>query len=186
MLIGYARVSTLDQKLDAQEDLLRAAGCEKIITDKISGTIKERSGLTEIKKFLRCGDTLVVWRLDRLGRSLKDLIDWVAYLENKGVALRSLHESIDTSTSTGKLVFHLFGALAEFERNLIQERTMTGLSAARVRGRLGGRPKVLNADKQQLAVQLYEAKKTSVKKICEMLEISKPTLYSYIRANDKP
>jgi DNA invertase Pin-like site-specific DNA recombinase len=185
MLIGYARVSTHDQQLDAQEDLLRAAGCEKILTDKISGTVTERSGLNEIKKFLRCGDTLVVWRLDRLGRSLKDLIDWVSYLENQGVALRSLHESIDTSTSTGKLVFHLFGALAEFERNLIQERTMTGLSAARARGRLGGRPKTLNADKQQLAIQLYDAKKTSVKKICEMLEISKPTLYAYIRANSK-
>jgi DNA invertase Pin-like site-specific DNA recombinase len=185
MLIGYARVSTLDQKLDAQEDLLRAAGCEKVITDKVSGTATERSGLNEIKKFLRSGDTLVVWRLDRLGRSLRDLIDWVAYLENHGVALRSLHESIDTSTSTGKLVFHLFGALAEFERNLIKERTMTGLSAARARGRLGGRPKQLNADKQQLAIQLYESKKTSVKKICEMLEISKPTLYAYIRASAK-
>lgn len=121
----------------------------------------------------------------RLGRSLKDLINWVAYLENNGVALRSLHESIDTSTSTGKLVFHLFGAFAEFERNLIQERTMTGLSAARARGRMGGRPKQLSADKQQLAIQLYEAKKTSVKKICEMLEISKPTLYTYIKANYK-
>jgi len=185
MLICYARVSTLDQKLDAQEDLLRAAGCEKVITDKVSGTATERSGLNEIKKFLRSGDTLVVWRLDRLGRSLRDLIDWVAYLENHGVALRSLHESIDTSTSTGKLVFHLFGALAEFERNLIKERTMTGLSAARARSRLGGRPKQLNPDKQQLAIQLYEAKKTSVKKVCEMLEISKPTLYAYIRASAK-
>ena len=185
MLIGYARVSTHDQLLDAQEDLLRAAGCEKILTDKISGTVAERSGLNEVKKLLRSGDTLVVWRLDRLGRSLKDLIDWVSYLETQGVALKSLHESIDTSTSTGKLVFHLFGALAEFERNLIQERTMMGLSAARARGRLGGRPKRLTADKQQLAVDLYEAKKTSVKKICELLAISKPTLYAYIRANQK-
>lgn len=145
----------------------------------------ERSGLNEVKKLLRQGDTLVVWRLDRLGRSLKDLIDWVAYLDSQGVALKSLHESIDTSTSTGKLVFHLFGALAEFERNLIQERTMTGLSAARARGRLGGRPKRLNTDKQQLAVQRYEAKRTSIKKICEMLAISKPTLYAYVRASQK-
>ncbi len=183
MLIGYARVSTQDQLLDAQEDLLRGAGCEKILTDKISGTVAERSGLNEVKKLLRSGDTLVVWRLDRLGRSLKDLIDWVAYLDSQGVALKSLHESIDTSTSTGKLVFHLFGALAEFERNLIQERTMMGLSAARARGRLGGRPKLLTADKQQLAVDLYEAKKTSIKKICEMLAISKPTLYAYVRAS---
>ena len=183
MVIGYARVSTQDQLLDAQEDLLRGAGCEKILTDKISGTVAERSGLNEVKKLLRSGDTLVVWRLDRLGRSLKDLIDWVAYLDSQGVALKSLHESIDTSTSTGKLVFHLFGALAEFERNLIQERTMMGLSAARARGRLGGRPKLLTADKQQLAVDLYEAKKTSIKKICEMLAISKPTLYAYVRAS---
>lgn len=183
MLIGYARVSTHDQQLNAQEDLLRAAGCEKILTDKVSGTVTERSGLNEVKKLLRSGDTLVVWRLDRLGRSLKDLIDWVAYLESEGVALKSLHESIDTATSTGKLVFHLFGALAEFERNLIQERTMTGLSAARARGQLGGRPNALNADKQQLAVQLYLDKKTSVGKICEMLAISKPTLYAYVRSN---
>ena len=185
MLIGYARVSTHDQLLDAQEDLLRGAGCERILTDKISGTVAERSGLNQVKKLLRSGDTLVVWRLDRLGRSLKDLIDWVAYLDGQSVALKSLHESIDTSTSTGKLVFHLFGALAEFERNLIQERTMTGLSAARARGRLGGRPKRLNTDKQQLAVQLYEAKNTSIKKICEMLAISKPTLYAYVRANQQ-
>lgn len=185
MLIGYARVSTQDQLLDAQEDLLRGAGCEKILTDKISGTVAERSGLNEVKKLLRSGDTLVVWRLDRLGRSLKDLIDWVAYLDSQGVALKSLHESIDTSTSTGKLVFHLFGALAEFERNLIQERTMMGLSAARARGRLGGRPKLLTADKQQLAIDLYEAKKTSIKKICEMLVISKPTLYAYVRASQR-
>ena len=185
MLIGYARVSTYDQRLDAQEDLLRAAGCERILTDKISGTVAERSGLNEVRKLLRAGDTLVVWRLDRLGRSLKDLLDWVTYLDTQGVALKSLHEAIDTSTSTGKLVFHLFGALAEFERNLIQERTMTGLTAARARGRLGGRPKSLDADKQQLALQLYEAKKTTVKKICELLAISKPTLYAYVRAAQK-
>lgn len=102
------RPTVLDQKLDAQEDLLRAAECKKIITDKVSGTATERSGLNQIKKFISSGDTLVVWRLDQLGRSLRHLIDWVAYLENYGIALRSLHESIDTSTSTGKLVFHIF------------------------------------------------------------------------------
>lgn len=186
MLIGYARVSTHDQLLDAQEDLLRGAGCERILTDKISGTVAERPGLNEVKKLLRAGDTLVVWRLDRLGRSLRDLIDWVAYLDTQRVALKSLHESIDTSTSTGKLIFHVFGALAEFERNLIQERTMTGLSAARARGRLGGRPKALTTDKQRLALQLYEAKQTPIKQICELLSISKPTLYAYVRANRQP
>ena len=181
MLIGYARVSTQDQVLHAQEDQLRAAGCERIITDTMSGKVSERPGLTEIKKLLRQGDTLVVWRLDRLGRSLRDLIDWVAYLDSEGVALKSLHESIDTGTSTGKLVFHLFGALAEFERNLIKERTMAGLASARARGRLGGRPTTLDPDKQQLAIRLYEAKNTTVKEICEMLKITKPTLYTYVR-----
>ena len=181
MLIGYARVSTQDQVLHAQEDQLRAAGCERIFTDQVSGKVSERPGLTEIKKILRQGDTLVVWRLDRLGRSLRDLIDWVAYLDSEVVALKSLHESIDTGTSTGKLVFHLFGALAEFERNLIKERTMAGLASARARGRLGGRPTTLDPDKQQLAIRLYEAKNTTVKEICEMLKITKPTLYTYVR-----
>ena len=120
-------------------------------------------------------------RLDRLGRSLKDLIDWINYLDTEGVALKSLQESIDTSTATGKLVFHVFGALAEFERNLILERTQAGLSAARARGILGGRPKSLDADKKQVVIDLYNEKKLTVKKICEMMGISKPTLYDYVR-----
>ncbi|GAB3177576.1 recombinase family protein [Telluribacter humicola] len=182
MLIGYARVSTQDQNLNAQEDQLRAAGCERIYTDKISGTVSDRSGLTELRKQLRRGDTLVVWRLDRLGRSLRDLIEWVTYLDAEGVALRSLHESIDTSTSTGKLVFHLFGALAEFERNLIQERTNAGLAAARARGRKGGRPEQLKPELRELAIQTYHSKKKTVKEICEMFGISKPTLYAYVKA----
>lgn len=126
----------------------------------------------------------MVWRLDRLGRSLKDLIDWVAYLESQGVALKSLHESIDTSTSTGKLVFHLFGVggvRAQFDSGADDDRSV-GCTGA---GTVGGRPKLLTVDKQQLAVQLYEAKKTSVKKICEMLSISKPMLYAYVRANQQ-
>ncbi|HEV7330924.1 MAG TPA: recombinase family protein [Flavisolibacter sp.] len=181
MLIGYARVSTQLQVDSLQQDALKAAGCEKIFTDKVSGTVTERPGLTKLKEHLRKGDTLVVWRLDRLARSLRDLIDWVSYLDAKGVALKSIHEAIDTSTSTGKLVFHIFGALAEFERNLIQERTKAGLAAARARGRLGGRPKSLNKDKRQLAVDLYNEKKHTVDKICEMVGVSKPTLYSIIR-----
>ena len=136
MLIGYARVSTFDQNPDLQKDALEKAGCEKIFTDIISGTVSQRPGLTKIKEILRKGDTLVVWRLDRLGRSLKDLIDWMNYLDTEGVALRSLQESIDTSTATGKLVFHVFGALAEFERNLIQERTEAGLSAGPSQGQI--------------------------------------------------
>jgi DNA invertase Pin-like site-specific DNA recombinase len=182
MKIGYARVSTLDQNPDLQRDALKKAGCEKVFVDQVSGTVVARPGLEKIKELLRSGDTLVVWRLDRLGRSLPDLIGWVTYLETQGVALQSLHETIDTSTPTGKLTFHLFGALAEFERNLIRERTQAGLAAARARGRLGGRPKALDSDKRQLAVELYHQKKMSVSKICTMLGISKPTLYSYVRA----
>ncbi len=182
MKIGYARVSTLDQNLDAQIDALRAAGCDEIITDKVTGTVAKREGLDKIRLMLREGDTLIVWRLDRLGRSLKNLIEWVNFLEERGAALQSLHESINTSTSTGRLVFHIFGALAEFERNLIQERTMVGLAAARARGRKGGAKKKLNKDKRALAVKLYKEQKTPIYKICEMMGISRPTLYKYVRA----
>lgn len=179
--IGYARVSTLDQNPQLQHDALEKAGCEKIYVDQVSGTVAQRPGLVEIKKQLRAGDTLVVWRLDRLGRSLRDLISWAEYLEVEGVALQSLQEAIDTSTPSGKLTFHLFGALAEFERNLIRERTSAGLAAARARGRLGGRPKRLAKDKRDLAVRLYNEKELSVRKICEVMSISKPTLYAYVR-----
>ena len=181
MLIGYARVSTFDQNPDLQKDALEKAGCEKIFTDTVSGTVPQRPALTKAKEILRKGDTLVVWRLDRLGRSLKDLIEWLNYLDTEGVALKSLQESIDTSTPTGKLVFHIFGALAEFERQLIVERTQAGLSAARARGRLGGRPKTLDADKKQVVIDLYNERKLPVQKICEMMGISKPTLYNYVR-----
>ena len=128
------------------------------------------------------GDTLTVWRLDRLSRSLKDLIDLVSQLEARGIGLKSLHESIDTTSSSGKLIFHVFGALAEFERNLIRERTQAGLAAARARGRRGGRPKSLDAAKRAIAVNLYDEKKHSVKEICEVMGVSKPTLYKYIQA----
>lgn len=161
MLIGYARVSTDDQKSDLQEDALKAAGCEKIIVDKVSGVKTERSGLTQLSELLRKGDTLVVWRLDRLGRSLKDLIEWVNRLEQWGVSFRSLEESIDTRSSSGKLIFHIFGALAEFERNLIEDRTRAGLAAARARGRKGGRPKSLDTTKRQLTVELYQEKEAT-------------------------
>lgn len=180
--IGYARVSTLDQNPDLQHDALIRAGCEKILVDQVSGSTAVRPGLEKAKELLRAGDMLVVWRLDRLGRSLQDLIAWAAWLAENGVALQSLQEVIDTSTSTGRLTFHLFGALAEFERNLIRERTQAGLDAARSRGRLGGRPKTLDPDKRDLAVRLYDEKKLPIAKICAMMRISKPTLYAYIRA----
>ncbi|MCF7971163.1 MAG: recombinase family protein [Methylococcaceae bacterium] len=179
--MGYARVSTHDQHLNLQEDALRKEGCEKIFFDEISGTVASRPGLDKLKEQLRSGDTLVVGRLDRLGRSIRDLIDWVTTLENDGVGFRSLQESIDTTTSNGKLVFHLFAALAEFERNLISERTRAGLDAARARGRKGGRPKALDDEKRKLLIDFYEQKKTPVNTLCKMMEISKPTLYSYIK-----
>ena len=182
MKIGYARVSTLEQNLDLQKDALLAAGCEKVITDKASGSSTARPGLEKLKEQLRADDTLVVWRLDRLGRSLRDLIGWMTYLEERKVGLLSLHEAIDTTTTSGKLTFHLFGALAEFERNLIRERTQAGLAAARARGRKGGRPTALGKDKRDLAVKLYYDNEVPIAKICSMLGISKPTLYAYVRS----
>ncbi|HDQ1703891.1 TPA: recombinase family protein [Escherichia coli] len=133
-------------------------------------------------QYARAGDTVVVWRLDRLSRSFKDLIEMVSLLESRGIGLRSLQEAIDTSSSSGKLIFHIFGALAEFERNLIRERTQAGLKSARARGKKGGRPKSLSKDKQALAVRLYDERKYTVTQICEIMGISKPTLYKYIAA----
>lgn len=182
MLVGYARVSTDDQNLHLQRDALDQAGCEQIFEDQFSGAKAERPGLQQVLQYARSGDTIVVWRLDRLSRSLKDLIEMVTLLESKGIGLRSLQEVIDTSSSSGKLIFHIFGALAEFERNLIRERTQAGLQAARARGRKGGRPKALNKDKQALAVKLYDEKKHTIDQICEMMGVSKPTLYKYIQA----
>jgi len=180
MKIGYCRVSTTDQNLNLQTDALNIAGCEKIFNDVISGAKSKRLGLTGVIEYARKGDTIVVWRLDRLGRSLKDLIAIVGELENKGVELESLHESINTKTSSGKLYFHMFAALAEFERNIISERTKAGLDAARARGRLGGRPKGLSKSRRKHAVELYNAKEKPIKEICEIMSISKPTLYKYI------
>ena len=180
MQIGYARVSTIEQNVAPQIDQLNDAGCERIFRDKASGAKTERPGLQEAIEFLREGDSLVVWRLDRLGRSLRHLIDTVSELEERGIGFRSLQESIDTTTSGGRLIFHIFGALAEFERNLIRERTMAGLRAARARGRIGGRPRKLDAKKTELAYRLYDEKKYAVKEICQMLGVSKPTLYSYL------
>jgi DNA invertase Pin-like site-specific DNA recombinase len=180
MLIGYARVSTTEQDLALQTDALKKAGCDNIFDDTASGASTQRPGLTEALSYVRKGDTLVVWRLDRLGRSLRHLIDVIADLEKRGIGFRSLQESIDTTTSGGRLIFQIFGALAEFERNLIRERTQAGLTAARVRGRLGGRPKALDTNKIALAFRLYDEKKHTIIEICQMLKISKPTLYAYL------
>ncbi|PUA41271.1 transposon DNA-invertase [Pseudomonas protegens] len=182
MLIGYARVSTDDQLLDLQRDALATAGCERVFEDTASGAKAERIGLTALLATLRLrrGDTVVIWRLDRLGRSLKDLIRLVEQLDAAGVGLRSLQESIDTASIGGRLVFHLFGALAEFERNLIRERTQAGLSAARARGRKGGRKKRLDPAKQELALRLYHERQHTVAEICRMMGIGRSTLYNYL------
>ncbi len=180
MLIGYARVSTEDQNLALQRDALTAAGCERIYEDKASAAKAGRPGLKLALEVARAGDTLVVWRLDRLGRSLKDLIALAEALDKQGIGLKSLKEALDTTSSGGRLIFHMFAALAEFERDLIRERTQAGLSAARARGRLGGRPKLLTPEKRRLAVQLYRAKEHSIAEICRLMGVSKPTLYSYL------
>lgn len=180
MLIGYARVSTDDQNLDLQRDALQAAGCERVFEDMVSGARADRTGLAALMSMLRAGDTVVIWRLDRLGRSLKNLIELVERLEAAKVGLRSLQENIDTTSSGGKLVFHLFGALAEFERNLIRERTQAGLLAARARGRMGGRPKRLDPAKLALALKLHRERNHTVEEICKMMGISKSTLYNYL------
>jgi DNA invertase Pin-like site-specific DNA recombinase len=188
MLIGYARVSTYEQTLNLQQDALTKAGCDKIFTDTASGAKSERKGLEEALNYVRKGDTLVVWRLDRLGRSLTHLIATMTNLEERGIGFKSLTENIDTTTSGGKLIFHIFGALAEFERNLISERTTAGLTAARARGRIGGRPKALTPQQRKIAQALYDDPNNSILEICRTLKISKVTLYRSIkpRESQKP
>jgi DNA invertase Pin-like site-specific DNA recombinase len=185
MQIGYGRVSTTDQTLSLQRDALTAAHCSPIYTDTMSGTKDRRPGLEQALSHLRAGDTLVVWRLDRLGRSLKHLIETIHDLEQRGVGFRSLTENIDTTTPGGKLIFHIFGSLAEFERALIVERTQAGLAAARARGRNGGRPRGsvrYDPKKLALAQQLYAEHKRSVAEICKTLEIPRTTFYRYLAA----
>jgi DNA invertase Pin-like site-specific DNA recombinase len=186
MLIGYARVSTQDQTLALQQDALTQHGCTRVFTDVASGAKAERTGLDEALSFARAGDTLVVWRLDRLGRSLAHLIETVRGLEQRGVSFRSLTEQIDTTTSGGKLIFHVFGALAEFERDLIRERTQAGLAAARARGRNGGRPKALSERQVAMAQKLYADKSNTVADICKTLGVSRATLYRVVRSNAAP
>lgn len=184
MKLGYARVSTRDQDLNLQLDALTAQGCQKIFQEKITGASKDRPELTRLLEQLREGDTVVIWKLDRLGRSLKDLVALVTEIQAKGAGLQSLNDSIDTTTPQGKLTFHLFAALAEFEREIIRERTMAGLQAARARGRKGGRPKGLSRKAEHLAMiaeKFYKEGELTVTEICQELSISRSTLYSYLR-----
>jgi DNA invertase Pin-like site-specific DNA recombinase len=184
MKIGYARVSTRDQNLELQIDALTKAGCDKIYQDIASGARAERPALNEMIRNLRPGDVLVIWKLDRLGRSLNHLISLVNDLMEKKIGLQSLHDPIDTTTPQGRLSFNLFASLAEFERDLIRERTQAGLSAARARGRNGGRPKGLpqKAEATACAAEtLYKEGKLTVNEIAEKLGIAKSTLYAYLR-----
>ena len=184
-LIGYARVSTDDQNAQLQTDALKAAGCVKVFTDTASGSLASRPQLDKMIDQLRPGDVVVVWRLDRLGRSLKNLIALVEDLAKAGVGFRSLSESIDTTTANGKLFFSIMGALAEFERDLIRERTMAGLAAARARGRVGGRPPVMTPEKVAVARQMYDSKEHTVEAIAKTLGVSRKTIYRHLEPRTK-
>lgn len=184
MNIGYARVSTREQNLDLQKDALQKAGCIEIFEEKVSGAGKERPQLARLIEQLRKGDILTIWKLDRLGRSTKDLIQLVNKIQDKGAELKSLNDHIDTTTPHGKLTFHMFAALAEFEKDIIRERTLAGLATARARGRVGGRPKGLSKKAEHTAIiaqRLYEEGQKTITEICEELSISRATLYNYLR-----
>lgn len=184
MKIGYARVSTQDQDLSLQLDALKTAGCGKIYKEKMTGSTRDRPELQKLLDQLREGDIVVIWKLDRLARSLKDLVNLVNEIQEKGGALHSLNDQIDTTTPHGKFTFHVFAALAEFERDIIRERTKAGLTAARARGRVGGRPKGLSKKAQHTAIiaeKLYQERELTVKEICDQLSISRGTLYNYLR-----
>ena len=178
--IGYARVSTRQQDLALQLDALERAECARVFRDVGSGTIRTRPQLEACLDYLRTVDTLVVWRLDRLGRSLRHLVDLIAQLEQRHIAFLSLWESIDTTTAAGKLQLHLFAALAEFERDIIRERTRAGLVAARARGKRGGRPRKLDAKKKTQALTLHGDKTNTIADICRTLRVGRTTLYRYL------
>ena len=184
MKIGYARVSTKEQNLDLQVDALKNVGCEKIYKEYVSGVKADRPELEKLMNHLRKGDVVIIWKLDRLGRSLKHLVELVATFNEKEVGLLSLNDPVDTTTPQGRLVFNIFASLAEFERDIIRERTKAGLEAARSRGRLGGRPKGLSKEAEKTAIAakvLYQQKELSISEICEKLNISKSTLYRYLK-----
>src|SRR5690349_875860 len=182
MLIGYARVSTVEQNLALQRDALTEAGCQRIFTEQMSGAVTDRPALHDALEFARSGDTLIVWKLDRLARSMKQLIESIENLRVRGIGFRSLTEALDTTTAQGRLVFHMFGALAEFERSLIRERTQAGLAAARRLGRSGGRPPKLTDDDIEAAKAMLANRDIAVTQIAQRLGISPATLYRYLPA----
>jgi DNA invertase Pin-like site-specific DNA recombinase len=180
MLVGYARVSTQDQNLFLQLDALKETGCHKIFTEKASGAQRERPELTAALDYMRQGDTLVVWKLDRLARSLKQLIETVEKLESQEIGFQSLTEAINTTTSGGRLIFHIFASLAEFERSIIKERTLAGLSAAKRLGRVGGRPPSLKAEDLMIAKALLKDENITVEEVAKRLSVAPSTLYRHL------
>ena len=179
-IIGYARVSTKDQNLNLQIDALEKYGVDRIYSEKLSGTKFDRPELIEMLKYVREGDTVVVWKLDRIGRSMKDLINIVSEFQNRGINFVSLKENIDTSNATGKLIFNIFASLAEFERDIISERTRAGLESAKMRGRLGGRPKK-EYENVKLALKMHDSKLYSIDEIIKATGLSRASLYRYLK-----
>lgn len=184
-LIGYARVSTKDQSLDLQVDALKEAGCSKIFHEVASGSKSERDELNKLIEYIREGDTLVVWKLDRLGRSMRNLIQIITDLKEMKIGFKSLNDPIDTTTSQGMLIFNIFSSLAEFETDLIRERTMAGLKSARKRGVVGGKPRSLNQDQVEQVMLLYYDKTFDLKSICVMYKITRRTLNNYVAKHKK-
>ena len=182
MFVGYARVSTQDQSPALQRDALLEAGCERIFEEKASGAQRDRPELKAALEYMREGDTLVVWKLDRLARSMKQLIETVEELDERGISFKVIREAIDTTTPGGKLTFHIFGALAEFERSLIRERTTAGLAAARARGRTGGRPPALSAEDLVVAKAMLRDPEITVKQVAARLGVAPSTLYKHLPA----
>ncbi len=185
MFIGYARISTPEQSFDLQIDSLKKTGCEKIFKETVSGAKTERKKLKEAIKYMRKFDTLVVWRLDRLGRSLKHLMELANDLHAREMGFKSMVDAIDTTTPTGQFFFHITGAFAELERNLIQERTRAGLKAARARGRNGGRPKAIDKETFNIALQIYKKRQVSVGEMCKKLGINKRTFYRHLELHQQ-
>ena len=186
MLIGYMRVSTGEQSLDLQRDALERAGCERVYEDVCSGRATEQPGLTQALEVARTGDALAVWKLDRIGRSLPHVVGLVGDLQKRGVGLKVLTGDVDTTTATGRLVFGIFATLAEFERDLIHERTMAGLAAARARGRAGGRPRVMTKQKLKAAMAMMADRDNAARDVAKQLRISVSTLYAYVDSKGQP
>lgn len=186
MLIGYMRVSTVEQSLDLQRDALEKASCQKIYEDVCSGRATDRPGLAQALDTAREGDTLVIWKLDRIGRSLPHVVGLVGELQKQGVGLKVLTGDVDTTTATGRLVFGIFATLAEFERDLIHERTMAGLAAARARGRAGGRPRMMTRPKLKTAMAMMADRESSARDVATQLGVSLSTLYAYVDSKGQP